>query len=215
MHRRRIIQTVAASTLGISAGCTAITASDDDTGNSNGEPAGSDEKNTADTENEDNEITEPTTTLQFGEQYTDGDLELTVTAPTFESSVSTSEEVFEFSDERGVALVPVVFFNRSNEEKWLYAPTFTLTDGDIAVEEANRITLDDESTVRTRELFGVERDSRWNSHGTGIDTNTAFTTTAVFEIPGDIETSELRILFEPVGGMDDDFEDEYIAWVSP
>jgi len=210
MYRRRVVNGVAASTLVILGGCTVMT----DAGDESGEDSNTSEMNTEIYQNKDGEHPESPTTLQFGERYSGGTLEVIVAEPTFESSVSTDEEVLELPNDTGLALVPILFFNSSSERRGLLAPVFTLSDGDVAVDEVNRISLADGNTIRTRELFGVERDGRWASHGTGIDAHSAFTTTAVFEIPPDIDTPNLRILFEPIAGMDDAFDDDIIAWRS-
>lgn len=134
--------------------------------------------------------------------------------PTFERVVSTSEDVLELPDQTGIAFVPVAFYNRTDERQGPFAPTFTLGSEGLSAEERIDIPLGEreQTAIRKHELLRVERDARWNSHGTGIRSEESFTTTLVFEVSTDIATDELYVLFEPILGMENVFGDDVIAW---
>lgn len=216
MRRRQVLALNGVSLTALTTGCTVLSevAGDNDETTDDQTITTEERMNGNESDSNGSEVSEPTITRGFGECHGDHGLELTVFEPRYERVVSTSEGVLDLPDETGIAIAPIAFYNRTDERQGLFAPTFTLVSEGLTVEEQLDIPLgeEDRPEIKKDELFMIERDGRWDSHGTGINSEDSVTTMIVFEIPTDIETDGVHILFEPILGMENTFGDDVIAW---
>lgn len=102
----------------------------------------------------------------------------------------------------------------SDERQGLLARSFHLVHDDATVEERNRIEVAGGSTetLDRTDVYGVERNERWRAHGTSLDVDETYSTTAIFEISTETDTEQVSVVFEPTSDLEDHFADDAIRW---
>lgn len=218
MRRRRYLATGMATASAAVAGCGGAPTGSETTPAATDDPPG-----TATAVDEDDRPIEqspegdlaPATSVRFGETYAERGVDVTVLAPAFETSVATDEGVHALAEGRALALVPVAVHNGSDERQGLLAPSFHLVHDDATVEERNRIEVAGgsmEALDRTDVYGVVDRNDRWRAHGTSLDVDETYSTTAIFEISTEADTEQVSVVFEPTSGLEDHFADDAIRW---
>lgn len=157
---------------------------------------------------------EPSVSVRWGEPYTKTEIDLTVLEPTFETVLQTSDATYELDDGHGLAFTPASFHNRTGDRIGFIGPQFTLVSDELVIKETQEVDCiaDSEESIDKHEIYRIDRDHRWYSHGTTIGPGESFSTTAVFVIEDDIDPSNVSVRYQPDSTLDEHFDGDVIEW---
>lgn len=205
-HTRR--QVVLASGLALLSGCTSGV---NDQTQKEATPTETQQESTP-TETPKPDIRDPDANLQFGESYVDTDLEITVESPTIKTSFEHDGERYEMPEGDALVITLVKFYNtHTAERRPIDAPIFTLVDDETTLLETHSVDLPEfDPSIRTRNIDDTPTTGRWDSHGSGVESDERRDDTAVFEIVEATDLSMLSIVYESNRIHDDRFGDKVV-----
>lgn len=160
------------------------------------------------------DLSNPDTTLQFGSSYVDTDLEITVEAPSIESTFRSDGETYQMPDGDALALAPITFHNTKSEEPLpIDGPLFTLLgDGTERLETHSVKHPEFDPAIRVRMLEDVPTTHRWTAQGGMVKPGERLSGTAVFRLPESTDPSTLSVVYESDLIADDRFGNTVAAW---